>query len=107
MGQRLSPQQIFVDLDADWWQDNAQFVGGATWQSATIYFQDVIGNWHSYTSSGPCPENPDRTVDPTTRQYYVQSLMRDTANYLYNGQCAGGITNIRPASFQPMPIYGH
>jgi hypothetical protein len=107
MAQRLNLQQILDDLNADWWVDNQQFTGGAVYQSATVYFQDTLGNWHSFTSTGACPENADYTVDPTTRTYYVQSLMRDCAAQLYNGQCAEGITNQKPRAFQPIPVYPH
>jgi hypothetical protein len=102
---RLNVQQILADLNSTWWIDNQQFIGGALWQSATIYYQDTIGQWHSYTSTGVCPENPDYSIDPDTRTNYVQALMRDTANYLANGQCASGITNVQPREWQPVAIY--
>lgn len=103
---RLDLDAIYALLNYDWWIDNQQFEGGATYQSATVYFKDVVGNYHAYTSTGACPENPDYTIDPTTREYYVKNyLMKDTANYLANGQCAGDITNVEPKAYQPMPIY--
>lgn len=107
MAQRLDLDSIYNDLNYNWWVDNQQSSGGAIWQSATIYYQDTIGNWHAFTSNGPAPENSDNTLDPTTREFYVKNyLMRDTALQLYDGYCAGGITNARPAAYQPMPIYG-
>ena len=106
---QLDKQAIYNDLDYSWWLDNQPNDYGQqnnTFQSANIYFQDTLGNWHLYTSTGPCPQNPDGSIDPTTRQYYVENyLMWDTANWLHNGQCAGGITNIEPKEFQELPIY--
>lgn len=103
---RLTKDDIYNLLNYDWWIDNQQFEGGAYYQSANIYFQDTIGNYHYYCSTGACPQNPDYTIDPTTREYYIKNyLMRDTANWLANGQCSGGITNIEPKEYQPLPIY--
>ena len=104
---RLTEQEIYDALDYNWWTDvQPRGDGTAFWQQAMIYFQDTIGNYHAYGSTGTCPENPDRSIDSTTREYYIKNgLMWDTARWLANGQCAGAITNARPKEYQPMPIY--
>ncbi len=102
---RLNKDEIYNLLDPSWWIDNSQFLDGSTFQSANIYFQDTIGNYHYYCSTGPSPENSNYSVDPTTRTYYIEYLMRDSANWLYNGQCSGNISNIEPKEYQPIPIY--
>lgn len=105
---RLDVQAIYNALDYDWWQDNQINDSGPLFQSTTIYFQDLIGNWHAFTSTGPCPQNPDYTVDPTTREYYVKDyLMWEAARWLANAQAAGSITNIKPVAYQVFPIFGH
>ena len=103
---RISVTDIYNALNPDWWVDTQPSGAGTYyWQQAMIYFQDKNGNYHAYGSTGTAPENSNGSVEPTTRQYYVQALMRDTANWLYNAQCSGGITNIEPKNYQPLPIY--
>lgn len=103
---RASLQQIYDALNYDWWLDNQINGSGPIFQSADLYFRDGLNNWHNYMSTGCCPQNPDYTLDPATRQSYVKNyLMWLAALWLENGQCAGGITNAKPASYQPMPIY--
>jgi len=102
----MNLQQIYNALDYDWWADTEQTINGPTFQTANIYFQDGLGNWHYFCSNGPCPENPDGSLDNPTREQYVKGgLMWDTARQLLNGQCEGGITNIKPAGYRPQPIY--
>lgn len=106
---RLNKDEIYALLNYSWWVDNQPNDDGQqnnTFQSANIYFQDTIGNYHYYCSTGPCPQNSDGSVDPTTREYYIKNyLMWDTANWLANAQCSGNITNIEPKEYHPLPIY--
>lgn len=102
----MNKQQIYNDLDYDWWTDSQINQSGTVFQSAVLYFQDTLANWHSFTSVGCCPTNPDYTIGPTTREYYVKDyLMWETTHWLRNAQCSGGITNVKPRDYQPMPIY--
>jgi hypothetical protein len=103
---RLNNTQIFDALNPDWWVDSQQFLNGALWQTAEIFWQDLIGNYHSFSSIGPCTANSDGSVDATTRTNYIKDvLMAETVRQIANTGCSGGITNVRPKSYQPMPIY--
>ena len=103
----LNPSQILADLDYDWWQDQQQFIGGTYYQSAEIFWQDNIGNWHAFTSTGPCTANPDGSIDATTREWYVKDvLMAEAVRQIGNTGCSGGITNLAPKGFKTNePIY--
>jgi hypothetical protein len=102
----LSVQAIYDALHYDWWQD-IQNLGNPVYQATSVYWQDLIGKWHIFTSTGPCPANPDGSIDASMREYYVRdTLMWDTARQLANTGCSGGITNVAPREWQPLPIYG-
>lgn len=92
----LSYEAIYNALNSSWWVDTFPTDAGTPWPTANIYFEDTAGNTNYYVSTGVVTGDRVSTVD---------RLKADTARYLVVGQCVGGITNVKPSSFQPMPIY--
>jgi hypothetical protein len=104
---QLNPTQILAALDPSWWIDSQQFLAGAIYQTATVYWNDLIGKPHVWTSMGPCTAEPDGSLDPDTRTNYIKDiLMAETVRQIGNTGCSGGITNIEPKGFKSQnPIY--
>lgn len=88
----LPVDTIFAEIDPDWYEVKQPTENGQTWYSAQLYFHGPTGAYAFYSSTGPTTG----TVD---------ALRWDAARYLANAQCSGSITNQRPPSFQPRPIY--
>lgn len=103
----LNPAQILDALSLDWWSDDQADIGAPIFQTATIYWQDLISKWHSFTATGPCTTNPDGTLDSERRTQYVKDiLMAETVRQVGNTGCSGGITNMEPKGFNSgHPIY--
>lgn len=93
---RLSYEEILADLDPAWWFDTHPTDAGTPWPTANLYWTDTADNTDYVVSTGPITGNRDETV---------QRLRESAALVLVVGQAVGGITNVRPRSFQPMPIY--
>ena len=96
--QPLNYDTIYAGLNPAWWVDTFPTDANTPWPTANIYFQDVAGNTNYFVSTGIETGTGDRTNT-------VNRLRAETAQYLVVGHCTGGITNVRPGSFQPMPIY--
>jgi hypothetical protein len=92
MSTALPTSTIYDDILPEWYVIKQPIPGGEEWYSAQLYFQGPTGDYGFYSSVGPLI-------------YTVDKLRWDAARYMSNSQCTGGITNERPKSFQPMPIY--
>lgn len=92
----MTYEAILAALDPTWWFDTFPTDAGTPWPTANIYFEDKAGNYNYYVSTGPVTNDHTSTVE---------ALRQAAARYLVVGQCAGGITDVKPATFQPMPIY--
>lgn len=92
MSTTLPVDTIFADINPAWYETKQPTENGQMWYSAQLYFLMPNGQYGFYSSTGPTS---------TT----ITALRWDAARYLENSQCKGGITNIQPTSFQPLPIY--
>lgn len=98
----LTADQIYADLNYDWWTDTYPIdKNGPICPATMLYFTDIAGNTDSFESVG--------VLDPgayANRQDYIENyLMWEAARQLANGQCTGNISNIKPQNYQVYPIY--
>lgn len=94
--QRLSYEAIYDALQPSWWLDTHPTDANTPWPTANLYWTDTAGNTDYYVSTGIVTGGRDGTV---------RRLREAAAQYMVVGQCAGGITNVAPSNWQPMPIY--
>lgn len=94
----LDYQTIYNALDPSWWRQNPFY--GMTSLYTDIYFTDTAGTTDVLASSAYTSQ-----TEPADIANVVTHRRESAAQRLVNWHCTGGITNIRPASFQPMPIY--
>ena len=92
----LSYDDILAQLRPEWWADTFPTDAGTPWPVANLYWQDTAGNTDYVVSTGPVTGDRSSTVE---------RLRSETARYLVVSQCVGSITNTRPSSYQPQPIY--
>jgi hypothetical protein len=93
---RLSYEEILAALQPSWYVDTFPTDANTPWPTANLYWTDTAGNTDYYVSTGIVTGGRDNTV---------RRLRETAAQYLVVGQCVGGITNVRPRSFQVIPIY--
>lgn len=96
--QPLDYSTIYDTLDPDWWFDTFPTDVGTPWPTANIYFLGTAGTYNYYVSTGVETGTNDRTNT-------INRLRAEAAQYLAVSRCTGGITDVRPKSFQPQPIY--
>lgn len=101
----LSIDEIYNDLDINWWIDQGISPPGSPANqlqlpSTMLYYKDKANNWNAFQSVGVKDyENTDITD-------YVQNyLMWEAARQLNVGHCTGSITNVKPQDYQVFPIY--
>jgi len=103
MSSNLTVEQIYAELNPDWWVNTyPQGTSGIICPATMLYFTTKSGNYGASQSSGFIDPANIAAINYTG---YIAQLRQEAALSLFAGGCTGNITNIKPQAYNPLPIY--